>query len=119
MEAKVHLRGTDSWILDSTPLVGPDAEYCRTIGFTDGRSFCAVRPEGNPQRAACELYAIGRAKDTNRPGPTWYLDGQMCHGRTNGCDNHPDNQYLLIAYRAGTYRPCAGNGVCGEVTVDR
>jgi hypothetical protein len=118
INAKVHLRGTDNWVLDSTPLVGPDAEYCRKIGFTDNRTNCPVRPEGNPQRAACELYAIGRAKDTHRPGPTWYLDGGLCRGKSTGCDNHPDNQYLLVAYRGGLYRACAANGVCGEVNVE-
>ncbi|MGE5126817.1 MAG: hypothetical protein ACM3PV_11035 [Betaproteobacteria bacterium] len=116
---KVHIRGTENWILDSTPLVGPDLEYCRKIGFTDNRSVCPVRPEGNPQRSACELYAIGRAKDTNRPGPTWYLDGHFCTGRASGCENNGDNQYLLNTYRGGTFRACANNGVCGEVEVDR
>lgn len=119
MDAKVHLRGASAWILDATPLVGPDVEYCKKIGFTDGRTFCAVRPEGNPQRAACELYAVGKAKDTNRAGPTWYADGQLCQKGANGCENHPDNQYLLLAYRGGTYSACAGNNVCGEVVVDR
>jgi len=119
MNVKVHLRGAEAWTLDSTPLVGPDGKYCATIGFTDGRSTCAVRPEGNPQRSACELYAIGRAKDTGRAGPTWYKDGQLCTGRTFGCENHPDNQYLLVAYKAGTYSACANNGTCGEVVVDK
>jgi hypothetical protein len=119
MNVKVHLRGDVAWTLDSTPLVGPDGKYCATIGFTDGRSVCPVRPEGNPQRSACELYAIGRAKDTGRPGPTWYKDGQLCSGRAGGCENHPDNQYLLVAYSAGTYSACANNGTCGEVVVDK
>ncbi len=119
MAAKVHLRGADAWVLDSTPLVGPDPDYCRKIGFTDNRAYCPVRPEGNPQRSACELYAIGRAKDTNRPGPTWYLNGHFCTGKTSGCDNYPDNQFLLNAYAGGTYQACANNGVCGDVEVDR
>jgi hypothetical protein len=119
MDAKVHIRGANAVTLDATPLVGPDAQYCKTIGFTDGRLFCAVRPEGNPQRSACELYAVGRAKDTRRAGPTWSLDGQFCVGSASGCENHPDNQYLLLAYRSGSYRACAENDVCGEVTVER
>jgi hypothetical protein len=116
---KVHLRGTDNWILDSTPLVGPDTTYCSTIGFTDGRSYCPVRPEGNPQRPACELYAVGRAKDTGKPGPTWYLDGHFCTSRASGCENNGDNQYLLNTYRAGVFKACAKNGVCGELLVER
>ncbi|HSD29834.1 MAG TPA: hypothetical protein VLL75_21200 [Vicinamibacteria bacterium] len=119
INVKMHLRDGDAWVLDSTPLVGPDVAYCTTIGYTDGRSMCPVRQEGNPQREACELYVTGRAVDTGRPGPTWRLDGRLCLGRASGCENHPDNQYLLMAYRGGTYRACGRNGVCGEVAVDK
>jgi hypothetical protein len=119
VDVKVHLRGADAWILDSTPLVGPDAQYCKTIGFTDGRSVCPVRPEGNPQRAACELYAVGRAKDTNNPGPTWYFRGSFCTGKASGCANNGDNQYLLNTYVSGTFKACIANGTCGEVEVQR
>jgi hypothetical protein len=116
---KVHIRGADAWLLDSTPIVGPDVEYCKSIGFTDGRSYCPVRPEGNPQRAACELYAVGRAKDTNKPGPTWYLNGGFCTGRASGCENNGDNQYQLNTFVSGTFQACAASGVCGEVDVQR
>jgi hypothetical protein len=119
INVKVHLRGADAWTLDSTPLVGPDPDYCRAIGFTDGRSFCPVRPEGNPQRTACETYATGIAKDTGRPGPTWTFQGHFCTGRASGCDNHPENQYQLLVYSGGTFQACAQNGVCGEVFADR
>ena len=119
MQVSVHLRGADRWILDSTPLVGPDLEYCAKIGFTDSRSYCPVRPEGNPQRSACELYAIGRAKDTGRPGPTWYRAGRFCTGPSSGCENNGDNQFLLNVYLGGTYEACASNGVCGQVEADR
>ncbi len=115
---KVHLKGSDAWTLDSTPQV-VDRAYCAKIGFTDGRSFCPVRPEGNPERAACELYAVGRAADTNRPGPTWYFHGGFCTGRDSGCMNSPDNQYQLKIYVSGTFKACARNGVCGEVLADR
>ncbi len=116
---KVHIRGAEAWILDSTPIVGPDLEYCKSIGFTDGRSYCPVRPEGNPQRSACELYAVGRAKDTNKPGPTWYLNGGFCTGRASGCENNGDNQYQLNTFVSGTFQACAASGVCGEVDVQR
>ncbi|HEX9185529.1 MAG TPA: hypothetical protein VGB87_00520 [Vicinamibacteria bacterium] len=113
----VHLRGANWWVLDSTPLV-QDTNYCAKIGFPD-RSLCPVRPEGNPERSACELLVTGRAADTGRPGPTWTLDGRFCTGSASGCQNHPENQYLVLAYAAGTYRACGKNGVCGEVEVDR
>jgi hypothetical protein len=117
MNAKVHLRGPARDTLDSTPIVGPDGEYGATIGCTDGRSFCPVRPEGAPDRQACETLRVGLAEDTGRPGPTWTRNGKYCDG--TACENHPDNQYLLWAYEGGTYEACARNGVCATVQVDR
>ena len=118
LNVKVHLRLATAWVLDATPLVGPDAAYCAKIGFPD-RSICPVRPEGNPERAACELYVTGRAADTGRPGPTWYRGSNLCTGPASGCSNHDQNQYLLLVHTAGTYRACGRNGVCGEVDVDK
>jgi hypothetical protein len=119
IEVKVHIKGPNAWTLDSTPLVGPNREYCAKIGFTDGRSFCPVRAEGHPERVACEAYVTGRAKDTGRPGPTWYFEGRFCTGQASGCDNSPENQYQLLVYRGGTFQACAQSGVCGEVFADR
>ena len=118
INVKIHQRGDSRWTLDSTPLVGPDAAYCAKIGFTDGRSMCPVRVEGNPEREACELFVTGRASDTGRAGPTWYLDGALCTGNS-GCENHPDNQYQVFAYKGGLYKACGNSGVCGDVQVDR
>jgi hypothetical protein len=119
LKVKVHLRGAEAWILDSTPLVGPDATYCAKIGFTDGRSVCPVRPEGHPEREACELYVTGRAADTGRPGPTWTFGGRFCTGRSSGCENSAENQYQLRVFQGGVFRACGRNGVCGEVEADR
>ena len=115
---KVHLRGSKAWTLDSTPLVGPDTAYCHKVGFYD-RSTCPVRLEGDPQRSACELYVVGRAVDTGRPGPTWYHGDSLCKGETSPCDNHPDNQFLLLVYTGGPFKACGRNGVCGEIVVDK
>jgi hypothetical protein len=71
LTVKVHLKGSDYWTVDATPLVGPAAEHCLSIGFTDGRSICPLRPEGAEDRAACEEWRVGTAKDAGRPGPTW------------------------------------------------
>jgi hypothetical protein len=60
----------------------------------------------------------GRAKDTGRAGPTWYVGGSFCTGRPI-CENHPDNQYQLVVYAGGLYRACGQNGVCGEVQADK
>jgi hypothetical protein len=117
MNAKVHLIDKLYWTLDSTPLVGPNRDYCAAIGFTDARSFCPVRPEGHPERAVCEAEVVGLAEDTGRTGPTWTRNGQFCTGINSGCENDPDNQYALRVYwqGQGDYKACAKNGVCGEV----
>jgi hypothetical protein len=120
INVKVHGRLADHTVLDATPLVGPNAEYCHEIGFTDGRSFCPVRPEGHPERQACEAAIVGTASDTGRYGPTWSANGRPCAGPDGGaaaCLNHPDNQYLAFAYGAGTFRACAESGVCGQVSL--
>ncbi len=115
MNVKVHIRGPGRWTLDSTPIVH-DRDYCAEVGFTDGRLECAVRPEGSPDRSACEEYAVGHADDTGRAGPTWYHNGKLCNG--GDCENYPDNQYLLWIYVGGTYEACAESGICGSVVAD-
>ena len=119
INVKLHGRQDDRVILDSTPLVGPDVVYCRKIGYDDGRAYCPVRPEGHPERQACEAARVGRASDTGRPGPTWSANGKRCTGPDGGasCLNHPDNQYLVFAYGPGTFRACAASGVCGEISL--
>jgi hypothetical protein len=116
MNTKIHLRGPVHWTLDTTPLVH-DRDYCRQIGFTDGRTECPVRTEGSPDRSACEAYAIGKADDTGRPGPTWYHDDSLCNG--TDCENHSDNQYLLWVNVSGYYQACTKDDVCGGVQVDK
>ncbi len=115
INVKIHLRGPAHWTLDSTPLVH-NREYCAKIGFTDGRIDCPVRTEGSPDRAACEEYAVGRADDTDRPGPTWYRNGKLCDNDL--CMNYPDNQYLLWVMSVGTYSACSESGICGSVYAD-
>jgi hypothetical protein len=119
VRVSLHTSNGERMTLDSTPLVGPDVEYCRSIGYTDGRSFCAVRPEGHPERAACEAARVGRASDTGRTGPTWSVDGRRCDGEGDraSCANHSDNQFLAYAWGKGTFRACVASGACGELTV--
>jgi len=118
MNTKIHMKGGNRWTLDTTPLVGPDPAYCNKIGLT-GRTYCPVRPEGAPDRSACEAYAIGRAVDTGRNGPTWYRDGKLCTGEPSGCENSEENQYQLWVYASGHYDACTKNDVCGGVDVIR
>jgi hypothetical protein len=119
INVKVYGRQPDRVMLDSTPLVGPDGAYCRAIGYQDGRSYCPVRVDGDPERLACEGAVIGRASDTGRIGPTWTADGRPCTGPGPGasCANHPANQFFMYAYGAGTFRACAESGVCGELSL--
>lgn len=120
LKVKIHLKSREYWTLDVTPLVGPDAGYCARIGFTDGRAFCPVRPEGDPDRQECEAWAIGQAEDTGRPGPTWYNpDMEPCTGLDSRCINHPDSQYHLWIYTGGMFTACAANEVCGQVFADK
>jgi len=119
IKVKVHLSGTDFDTLDATPLVGHDQLYCEAIGFTDGRTLCPVRAEGDPQREACEAWVVGQAADTGRVGPTWTNpDGEYCAGLTvNGCAN-ADNQYQLWVKTPGRYEACTTSKACGSVVAD-
>lgn len=116
---RVNVKVHSGALLDATPLVGPDTAYCAAIGYTDGRAFCPVRPDGHPEREACEALRVGRAADTGRIGPTWSANGQRCQGRGTAapCENHPDNQYLAYALGAGTFQACAAGGACGRLTL--
>jgi hypothetical protein len=121
VRVSVHLKNRDFITLDATALVGPDVGYCARIGFTDGRAFCPVRPEGDPMREECEAYAIGLAEDTGRPGPTWTReDGEYCTTfEETYCANSPSNQHQLWVYCGGIrYIACAANGTCGDVMTD-
>ena len=112
---KVHMKG-EFYTLDSTPQVGPDPAYCASIGFPD-RAICPVRPEGAPDRVACENWRVGKAKDTGRWGPTWTkADGSYCTGPESGCLNHPEVQYQLYTYKSGSYTVTGENGASCTVT---
>jgi hypothetical protein len=117
VNVKIHTRRPGRTILDATPIVGPDVDYCRAIGYTDGRSLCPVRPAGHPERAACEAARVGTAADTGRIGPTWSADGRPCGDESGGasCINHPDNQFLVFANGTGTFRACVAGGACGKI----
>ena len=80
INVKLHIKAPEYFTLDSTPLVGPSPEFCREIGYTDGRQFCPVRLEQDPERNACEAWVMGNAEDTGKPGPTWMREsGDVLH----------------------------------------
>jgi hypothetical protein len=119
MSCKLHFEGGEYATLDSTAIVGHDLAYCATVGFTDGRSLCPVRPETSPERVPCETWRVGYAQDTGRPGPTWTVGGKFCTGKGSGCENHPTNQHQLLVYASGSYQVCAQTGSCCTVEVER
>ena len=91
--------------LDSRPQVINVNNFCERAGFPTDSKFCFTRMEGDPQAAACDYLAVGKASDTGRWGPTWSLDSQPCSGG-GGCINHPGNQFLVIHYTDGVYLAC-------------
>ena len=123
INVKVHVKAPEYWTLDSTPLVGPNPEFCAEIGYTDGRQFCPVRVEQNPERRACEAWVMGNAADTGKPGPTWYWEWeQYCTTLAeSGCEHDPENPYALRVLKNGWYQACQGgaDGICGETEVDK
>jgi hypothetical protein len=119
---KVHIKSPQYWTLDSTPQVGPNPEYCREIGYTDGREICPVRLERDPDRVACEAWVLGNAKDTGKPGPTWYYEwDQYCTTfAESGCEHNPDNPLSLFVRKGGWYQACSdADDICGETEADK
>jgi hypothetical protein len=106
--AKVKLFQTEpKRTYDAAFLVGPDAGYCAAVGYTDGRSMCTVRPDGHPERDACEELAVGT--------PQWTFDGTgRCFARPNPyqyrCDDDAKGMLTVCAEKSP--------GVCASVVVE-
>jgi len=108
MKTKVHQNnGGDRYILDSKPLVANVDNYCAKVGIAQVAKFCETRLEGSSEREYCDRLVTGFASDTHRNGPTWTADGLPCG--QGPCDNHTDNQFLVVAKGPGTYVACADN----------
>ncbi len=105
MEIKVHADEGGRVVLDSKPVVPNIDHYCDRVGFGDWK-FCDTRPEGDPQRVACDYLATGKAIDTGRWGPNWIGEGKPCGAEFSLCANHPDNQFLAIAKGHGEFQAC-------------
>jgi hypothetical protein len=70
--------------------------------------------------------AVGMARDTGRYGPTWFYNGEPCKDLAPnelGCQNHPDNQFLVVAKGVAEVAACAfeasstGDRVCAECNI--
>ena len=100
-------------LVDSRPIVKNVDDYCSKVGLGSG-VYCDTRPEGDAQREACDALVIGRAKDTQRYGPTWYFEAKPC-GESgaggDGCVNNPDNQFLVVTRGEGEIMACAADDV--------
>lgn len=108
----IHQNSGNRKTLDSLPLVVDVDDYCARTG-QDG-NFCRTRLEGNPQREDCDRMAMGIAPDTGRYGPRWLFDSNPCGeipAGGSGCNNHPDNQFLVIAKGTGLVGACASHDV--------
>jgi hypothetical protein len=124
VNVKVHSDQGVKKVLDSAPIVcsgGAFEGFCEKMMNDPSRRCCPPRPEGHPQRVACDELLMGRARDSGRVGPTWTLNGRGCvSGDSNAlprCVNHPDNQYLLFAFGPGRYSACSEGGACGEIQI--
>jgi hypothetical protein len=125
MRLKIHSDDGGRIVLDSKPVVANVDHYCDRVGFGDWK-FCDTRPEGHPERVACDYLVTGQAEDTGRWGPTWFYGSDLCAYFPGDCANHPDNQFMAVAKANGTFEACASeswpvasNGSrCGTIEID-
>jgi hypothetical protein len=107
MHVKVHADDGGRIVLDSKPIVANIDHYCDRW-FGDWK-FCDTRPEGDPERVACDYLVTGKAEDTGRWGPTWYYETDLCAYFPDSCANHPTEQFMAIAKGKGTFEACAAD----------
>jgi hypothetical protein len=124
MQLKIHAVDGNRTILDSKPLVPNVNHYCEKVGFGDWK-FCDTRPEGTPERVACDYLVTGMSPETGRWGPTWYYNDVLCGTDPTVCVDHPTEQFLTVAKAKGPYEACASEDTpvdsegsrCGEIDV--
>jgi hypothetical protein len=116
MKVSVQLDNGFRKLVDSRPVVenvgkGTADSYCAKVGFDARAIYCDTRPEGHPQREACDILVVGKATDTGRYGPSWSKDGKPCVNAGSesapGCTNHAENQFLVISRGPGNLLACA------------
>jgi hypothetical protein len=98
-------------VCDSTPLAySPGGTFCASVGFFNadgvtGRLFCSPRPEGHPERLACEQVILGG------PAPVFVWDGPADQFAIR------DNPFTVeFTTGKGTVKACnADQKVCSEV----
>ena len=104
-KVKVLYKEKEYYTVDSTPLVGPNAEYCASVGFPD-RTICTIRQEGDRRPPGLRDLALGH-RQGHRPARP-HVDGDP-PGR--------DDQLLHRthrALRASPQRAVLGQGLQGR-----
>jgi len=125
MQITIHSSEGGRIVLDSKPLVDNVDSYCDRVGF-GGWKFCETRPEGHPQRVACDYMVTGKAEDTGRWGPTWWYENGFCSTNPDHCALHATEQFLAIAKTSGRFFACIredyplaeGGNHCGWIDLE-
>jgi hypothetical protein len=106
MNVKIHGYEGSRIVFDSKPVVANINGYCDKVGFGDWK-FCDTRPEGTSERVACDYLVAGYSVESQRWGPTWYFNDQLCGTDPTQCAPHPTEQFMTIGKAKGTYEVCA------------
>ena len=108
MNVKIHGYEGNRIVFDSKPVVPNTDGYCDKAGFGDWK-YCDTRPEGHPERTACDYLVTGISEETDRWGPTWYFDDKPCGTDPTLCAHHPSEQFMTIGKAKGVYEACAAD----------
>lgn len=114
IDIKVQQSDGNNRTLKAEPQVSNVDGYCRRL-FGGTGEFCPTRQAGDPQKAACDAMAVGKAVDTGRWGPYWkYVVSNLeypCTDTDPGCRNHSDNQWLVLTKGSIKFLACANPSV--------
>jgi hypothetical protein len=105
VNVKIHGYEGNRIIFDSKPVFPNTDNYCDRAGFGAWK-YCDSRPEGHPERVACDYLVAGISPETDRWGPTWYLDDRPCGIDASKCAHHPYEQFMTVGKVKGTYEAC-------------
>jgi hypothetical protein len=108
MNVRIHGYEGSRVVFDSKPVVPNTNGYCDKAGFGDWK-YCDTRPEGHPERVACDYLVAGISEETGRWGPTWYFGDTLCGSDPTKCAHHPTEQFMTVGKVKGTYEACAAD----------
>jgi len=107
MQAWTGRPGTECY--NASPLVGCGSarEFCAAVGYTDGRSTCAVRPDCNPEAGPCRFTDKVACEALIAPDPTWSYPGALEHPKDGRGERSPW-RICVTAGEAGELKLCSG-----------